>query len=97
VAPGDTLFIYAHAVSGSRMPLAVVKEAASPLPRRFTLDDSQSMRADARLSAAPKVIVEARISHSGNALPTAGDMLGSSGPVSPGTQGVAIVIGEIVK
>lgn len=97
VSPRDTLFIYARAVDGPRMPLAVVREAADPLPRTFTLDDSQSMRPDVKLSAAGKVVVEARISRSGNALPSPGDLFGASAPVAPGTQKVAVVIGEIVK
>ncbi|HEX7328642.1 MAG TPA: c-type cytochrome biogenesis protein CcmI [Casimicrobiaceae bacterium] len=97
VSPGDTLFIYARAIDGPRMPLAAVREPADPLPRAFTLDDSQSMRPDAKLSAAGKVVVEARISRSGNALPLPGDLFGKSAPVAPGTQKVAVVIGEVVK
>jgi cytochrome c-type biogenesis protein CcmH len=97
VAPGDTLFIYARAVDGPRMPVAVLREGAAPLPRAFTLDDSQSMRPDAKLSTAGKVIVEARISRSGDALPAPGDLVGSSVPVTPGARQVAVVIGDIVK
>lgn len=97
VAPGDTLFVYARAVDGPRMPLAVLREAASPLPRTFTLDDSQSMRSDAKLSTADKVIVEARISRSGHALPASGDLVGTSAPVKPGAREVAVVIADVVK
>ncbi|HEX8739467.1 MAG TPA: c-type cytochrome biogenesis protein CcmI [Casimicrobiaceae bacterium] len=97
VSPGDTLFIYARAVDGPRMPLAVVRETADPLPRAFTLDDSQSMRPDMKLSAAGTVVVEARISHSGNALASPGDLFGKSDPVAPGAQRVAVVIDDVVK
>jgi cytochrome c-type biogenesis protein CcmH len=79
------------------MPLAVLREAASPLPRTFTLDDSQSMRPDAKLSTADKVIVEARISRSGHALPASGDLVGTSAPVKPGAREVAVVIADVVK
>ncbi|MGA8032244.1 MAG: c-type cytochrome biogenesis protein CcmI [Casimicrobiaceae bacterium] len=97
VSAGDTLYIFARAANGPRMPLAVIKESADALPRDFTLDDSMAMAPSARLSTAGPVIVEARISKSGAATPSAGDLRGVSGPVKPGTHGVDIVIGEVVR
>ncbi len=97
VAPAETLYIFARAVDGPRMPLAVLKESAGSLPKSFTLDDSMAMSPAARLSSAGKVIIEARISKSGSATPSPGDMRGVSAPVEPGTHGVDIVIGEVVR
>ncbi|HMA32496.1 MAG TPA: c-type cytochrome biogenesis protein CcmI, partial [Casimicrobiaceae bacterium] len=96
VTPGDTLYIFARPATGPRMPLAVIRSSAGSLPRDFTLDDSMAMAPSARLSTADRVIVEARISKSGSATPSAGDLRGVSAPVKPGTQGVNIVIGEVV-
>jgi cytochrome c-type biogenesis protein CcmH len=50
---------------------------------RFTLDDSQSMLPGRNLSAAGRVTIEARISKSGQALPAAGDLQGTSAIIDP--------------
>ena len=97
VAASDTLFIFARAVNGPRMPLAVIRTTASPLPHDFTLDDSMAMSPGARLSGASEVVVEARISKSGNATPSPGDLRGTSSAIKPGTRGVAIVIDDVVR
>ena len=94
---GDTLFIYARAPSGSRMPVAITRTTAGEWPREFRLDDSMAMTPAARLSNAPEVIVEARISKSGNATPAPGDLVGTSGAIKPGARGVSIVIGDVVR
>ena len=67
------------------------------LPLRFTLDDSTSMGPAARLSSARQVIVGARISKSGNAVPQPGDLQGYSKPVAVGASGLTIEIAEEVK
>ncbi|SOY62679.1 Cytochrome C-type biogenesis protein [Cupriavidus taiwanensis] len=89
---GDTLFVYALPVDGSRMPLAVLRRSARDLPLSFTLDDAMAMRPDHRLSGQPQVMLEARISASGSALPQAGDLVGRAGPVAVGSEGVRIAI-----
>ena len=96
VALNDTVFIFARAAEGPRMPLAVLRIPAKELPRDFSLDDSMSMAPGVRLSAAPSVIVEARISKSGNALPQSGDLFGRSAPLKPGATGVRITIDQVV-
>jgi cytochrome c-type biogenesis protein CcmH len=96
VALNDTVFIFARAAEGPRMPLAVLRIPAKELPRDFSLDDSMSMAPGVKLSAAPSVIVEARISKSGNALPQPGDLFGRSAPLKPGATGVRITIDQIV-
>jgi cytochrome c-type biogenesis protein CcmH len=96
VALTDTVFIFARAVEGPRMPLAVLRIPARELPKDFRLDDSMGMAQGIKLSAAPAVIVEARISKSGNALPQAGDLSGKSAPVKPGASGIKVTIDQVV-
>jgi cytochrome c-type biogenesis protein CcmH len=96
VALTDTVFIFARAVEGSRMPLAILRIPAKELPKDFRLDDSMGMASGAKLSATPTVIVEARISKSGNAMPQAGDLSGRSGPVKAGASGVKVTIDQVV-
>jgi cytochrome c-type biogenesis protein CcmH len=96
VALSDTVFIFARAVDGSRMPLAVLRIPAKDLPKDFKLDDSMGMAAGAKLSSAAAVIIEARVSKSGNALPQPGDLSGKSAPVKPGAAGVKVTIDQVV-
>ena len=92
VGPDDTVFIYARAAEGPRVPLAVIRKAARELPLQFTLDDTMAMAPNMKLSSFPKVVVSARISKSGHAQPQPGDLQGASGPVANATTGVKIVI-----
>ncbi len=92
VAPGDTVFIFARAAEGPRMPLAVLRRRGSDLPAEFTLDDSMAMAPQMKLSAFTRVIIGARISKSANASPQAGDLQGSSAPVKVGAKSVSVVI-----
>ena len=96
VNASDTLFIFARAEGGSRMPLAVLRGTASELPRRFALDDTMAMTPTAKISGAQAVRIEARISRSGNATPQPGDLVGSSVVVKPGARDLAIVIDKVL-
>jgi cytochrome c-type biogenesis protein CcmH len=96
-APDDTVFIFARPAAGARMPLAILKKRVRDLPVDFTLDDSMAMSPAARLSGAGQVVVGARVSKSGQAMPQAGDLEGLSAAVAPGQQGLRIVITEVVK
>lgn len=95
-SPTDTVFIFARAAQGPRMPLAVFRAQVKDLPINYKLDDSMAMAPNARISGAAQVIVGARISKSGNAIPQPGDLAGESAPVAPGASGVAITIGSAV-
>jgi cytochrome c-type biogenesis protein CcmH len=95
-SPEDTVFVFARAAEGPRMPLAIVRKQVKDLPITFTLDDSSAMAPTMKLSNYPQVIVGARISKSGNAMPQPGDLQGLSQPVALGASGLKIVIGEEV-
>lgn len=92
VAPTDTVFVFARAAAGPRMPLAILRRQVKDLPLEFALDDSMAMAPDMRLSSFPEVVVGARVSRSGNAAPQSGDLEGLSQPVRPGATGVAVLI-----
>lgn len=96
-APGDTVFVFARAVEGSRMPLAIVRKKVSDLPAKFSLDDSMAMSPGTKLSGAPQVIVGARISKSGDAMPRPGDLQGVSQSVNNNAQNVTLVIDTEVQ
>ncbi len=96
ISPGDTLFVFARAMEGPRMPLAVLRRPASELPLAFTLDDSMAMAPGMNLSSAGEFTVVARISKSGNVVPQSGDLEGSGGPVRPGATGIRIEIDRVV-
>ena len=92
----DTLFVYARAVSGPPMPLAIVRAKASELPLEFSLDESMAMMPNMSLANFNQVVVGARISKTGNALPQSGDLQGMTNAVAVGTDGLEIVIDTIV-
>ena len=94
--PDDTVFIYARAVNGPRMPLAVLRTTVRDLPRDFVLDDSMAMAPGANISNARSVVVEARVSRSGDAMPASGDLSGKSPPVAPGSANIHILIDTVI-
>jgi cytochrome c-type biogenesis protein CcmH len=95
--PGDTVFVFARAAQGPRVPLALMRRQVKDLPFDFALDDSMAMMPDFTMSKYAPVIVGARISHSGDAIPAAGDLQGFSKPVAVGTSAVNVVIDEVVQ
>ncbi len=90
----DTLFIYARAETGPRMPLAIMQLKVSDLPASFSLNDDMAMTPTMKISSFPKVVVEARVSKSGQAVPTSGDLQGFSAPVNLGQNDISIVIDQ---
>lgn len=71
--PEDSVFVYAKAMQGPPMPLAVKKIQLRDLPLSLTLDDNDAMISSMKLSSFDQVIVGARLSKSGNPVAQAGD------------------------
>lgn len=94
--PQDTVFVFARATEGPRMPLAILRKQVKDLPMTFTLDDSMAMTPAARLSSAKQVVIGARISKRGDATAQPGDLQGLSAPVAPGASGLKIEISQVV-
>jgi cytochrome c-type biogenesis protein CcmH len=95
-APEDTVFIFARAAEGPRVPLAVLRKKVRDLPVSFSLDDGMAMAPGMNLSAFARVVVGARISKSGNAAPQPGDLQGESAAVANDAAGVKVVIDAVV-
>jgi len=95
VQPGDTVFVFARAPQGPRMPLAVKRGLVSDLPMDFVLDDSTAMSPQFKLSSVPEVRIEVRVSRNGSATPSAGDLIGQGPVVKPGATGVAVQIDQV--
>ncbi|UCE88278.1 MAG: c-type cytochrome biogenesis protein CcmI [Pseudomonadota bacterium] len=78
----DSVFIFARAASGPKMPLAAVKRAATDLPVTVTLDDSMAMAPQFKLSSFPEVVVVVRVSKTGDVIAKSGDLFGETAPIS---------------
>jgi len=97
-SPEDTVFVFARAASGPRMPLAIVRKQVKDIPFDFTLDDSLAMNPSMKLSSVPKVIVGARVSKTGNAIPQPGDLEVMSAELDvSGSTPLNLVINEVIK
>ncbi len=77
----ETLFVYARAWQGPKMPLAIQKLSASQLPLEVTLDESMAMAPGMTIRSFPELELVARISKSGSPTAQSGDWQGSIGPV----------------
>ena len=91
-SPADTLFVFARETSGPPMPVSIVRATKKDLPFTFQLDDSTSPMPSRKLSSAGPVVIVARLSKSGQAMPQSGDLEGTSQPVQSGVDGITIVI-----
>lgn len=92
VSGSETLFIYARAKTGPKMPLAILRLNAGDLPTSFRLTDDMAMTPTMKMSSFPEVVIEARVSKSGQAVPASGDLQGFSEPVKLGHNDIDIVI-----
>jgi cytochrome c-type biogenesis protein CcmH len=94
-SPTDTLFIFARAANGPKMPLAMMRVQVKDLPVSFALDDTMAVMPAMKLSNFQEVVVAAKISKSGSANPQSGDLQGVSNAVKLGASGVKVVIDQI--
>ena len=88
----DTLFVFAKDVAGPPMPVSIVRASKNDLPFTFRLDDSTSPMPSRKLSDIDTVVIVARLSKSGQAMPGSGDLEGMSQPIKPGTENITVVI-----
>lgn len=96
--PDTTVFIYAQAANGPKMPLAIVRKKLADLPLKVVLNDSMAMQKTTRLGEHQQLRVMARVSQSGQAMPTAGDLIGSVEFSQPFQNQVAhVLINQEVK
>ena len=97
-SPTDTVFVYAQALSGPQMPLAIVRKQVSELPLSVSLTDAMAMMPTMKLSNFEQVKLLARISKSGNAMKQPGDLIGVIEPVALADKSShKIVINDQVK
>ena len=95
--PSETVFVFARAVDGPAMPLAVARLQVKDLPVTVTLDDSMAMMPAMKISNFGQVVVGARVSKTGKPQPQSGDLQGVSSPVTVGRDEiVTITIEEII-
>jgi cytochrome c-type biogenesis protein CcmH len=95
--PGDAVFVYAKAMQGPPMPLAVKKLTLADLPVALTLSDADAMMPAMKLSLFQQVIVGARVSTSGNPVAQTGDFyteIGSIDSANPPTE-ISLTIDQI--
>jgi len=96
-SPSSTLFVFAKAADSPGPPLAVVRAGVDRWPVKFSLNDSQAMLPQRKLSDFQRVIVEARISQSGQPLSQRGDLQGSSGALDPKSdKPIRVVIHDVI-
>jgi len=91
------LMIVARATDGSRMPVAVLRQPLAATPVEFSLDDSLAMSPDRKPSQFDELLLEARISQSGQAIPQPGDLFGPAVKVKLGAKDVRLRIDQVRK
>lgn len=80
---------------GERMPVAVLKTAASEFPMNFSLTDALAMNPSAPLSKLTEATIEVRISKTGMAKPEAGDLISSVQTVKVGSTNVRLLVDQV--
>jgi cytochrome c-type biogenesis protein CcmH len=90
VADTDTVFIFVRAAQGPRMPLVALRKQVRDLPVSFTFDDATSLSPDRKLSSEKNVVVGARISKTGDAMPQPTDIQVLSTTLTPNAQDVRL-------
>lgn len=95
----DTVFVFAKAVQGPPMPLAIERMIVSDLPRMVRLDDTMSMVPEMNILTVGEIQIVARVSRSGEPTASPGDYQATSESltVDSRTQVVKLTISELVE
>ncbi|KZN70500.1 c-type cytochrome biogenesis protein CcmI [Pseudoalteromonas luteoviolacea] len=98
IPPNATLFVFAKAANGPRMPLAVKKLTVFNLPLQVNLNDSMAMMPELKLSSFKEVVITARISVDDSVMLQDGELEGSSDLIilQEGTQLVNVTISRVI-
>jgi cytochrome c-type biogenesis protein CcmH len=95
--PNSTVYVFAKALQGPKMPLAVAKLAVSELPTEVVLDDTMAMTPQLKLSLFEQIALVARVSASGDVSAKPGDLEGVLKPVVTRAEiPVELVINSVV-
>lgn len=97
VKSDEVVFVFARAPTGSRMPIAIQRIRVADLPYNFRLDDATAVGPNVKLSQVSEVVVGARVSRTGSAMPAAGDWESDLTPAKPGLSGLNVQIGRQIK
>lgn len=97
VSSDDTVFVFARAANGPRMPLAILRMRVKDIPASFELTEAMSMAPEMSISKFSDLLIGARISKSGNATPQPGDWESELVPAKVGVTGLSLVIAHIVR
>jgi len=98
VAKNDTVFVYAQALSGPKMPLAIVRKTVNELPLSLQLTNAMAMTPTMQLANFQEVKLLARISKTGNAMTQPGDLIGTIESVSTNDKNPhTLIINGVIK
>src|SRR5690606_28792043 len=90
VSPGDRVFVFARAIDGPPMPLAVRRPTVADLPAEVMLGDADSMLPNMTLSSQPRVTVMARVSFGGQPGAQAGDLESAASDIVVGSAAAGV-------
>ena len=88
----ESVFVYARAWQGAKMPLAIRRLTVADLPARVSLTKTQAMAEGMDITSAPQLEVVARISKTGSAAPQPGDWSANFGPVILGSKASRVTL-----
>jgi len=96
VAANQTLFIAVVQAGGPPMPIAAQRLSAAQLPLKVVLSERDQLSAGRRLVDASELVVSVRLSATGTATPSAGDIVVRSAPfkLAQGAAAVALTLGS---
>ncbi len=97
IDPATTIFVYARAMQGPPMPLAVARRTVADLPFTLTLGERDAMVAGMGIGTAEQLVVGARIALSGEAIAQSGDIMGEVPDIDPRqSPSVTISLSDVV-